>query len=389
MLLCSGLVILALSAQPKPASFSLLDVETVDGRPVNFYKPLELADEPIRPVKWREPPGGERHYSLLRLGPDPDTALDIAWSPESSSLWIDADRDRTFAPDERLVVKPGTSQTVSVTIPGANPPLRTLLFRPGLLGGAPRYCVRGAMSGSLLLGTRAYPALLLDGDADGAFDAPSLDRVCLDLDEDGHFDPVSEQFPLGTPVRLGSTSYTVSSDPWARSVSAHERDTRLGRILLTLGGPAWEARVLHFSANLVSRTGELVSVSELDTPTEAHVGLYRVVNWSLELADNSGRIWQYEFLGSSPESLEVTPNGEARISLLDGLDFNVNATLLTDIHPGDDVYTTPHLDLGSGLYLSRCSSRLANAVRGQDRTALIDLKSPSGARLDRAVSGFS
>src|SRR5437899_661741 len=80
----------------------------------------------------------------------------------------------------------------------------------------------------LELNGKVVRTLLIDGNADGCFDAAGTDRVWVDLDGDGRFDPVAEQFPLGTPIPVGKTSYTVASDPWAHSVAAHERDTRLG-----------------------------------------------------------------------------------------------------------------------------------------------------------------
>ena len=45
---------------------------------------------------------------------------------------------------------------------------------------------------------RGLAAVLTDGDADGCFDGAGADRVWIDLDGDGKFDPLTEQFPLGT-----------------------------------------------------------------------------------------------------------------------------------------------------------------------------------------------
>ena len=73
--------------------------------------------------------------------------------------------------------------------------------------------------------------ILLDENADGCFDAAGTDRVWIDLDGDGRFDPVAEQFPLGTPIRSGQGSYTISSDPWRDRL----RPTSATRALGTFG----------------------------------------------------------------------------------------------------------------------------------------------------------
>ena len=205
---------------------------------------LELGETPVRPVTWEvAPPRGVRH-GLVPVGPHTDSALAVAWDPEASSLWLDADGDRRFARDERHEVKPGATVAIPVTIAGADPARRTILVRPGLLGGGPRYTVRGGMAGELELGGKAVRAAPDRWERRRLLRRRGTDRVWVDLDGDGRFDPVAEQFPLGTPIPVGKTSYTVASDPWARSVSAHERDTRLGRLRLSLGGraPDREAR---------------------------------------------------------------------------------------------------------------------------------------------------
>jgi hypothetical protein len=391
MTLLPWLIALAVAGPPAPSAFELLDVETVQGRPLNRYRALELGETPVRPVTWEAaPPLGVRH-GLVPVGPHTDSAPAVAWDPEASSLWLDADGDRRLARDERHEVKPGAAVAIAVTIAAADPVRRTILVRPGLFGGGPRYTVRGGMAGQLELGGKAVRTLLIDGNADGCFDAAGADRVWVDLDGDGRFDPVAEQFPLGTPIPVGRTSYTVASDPWARSVEAHERDARLGRLRLSLslGGQAPAGKVVELSANLVSKTGELVTVPTIDASTEAPVGRYRVAGLTLQLADAEGRVWSYMFSGGRGRTIDVVPGGEARADLLDGLTLDVTATVHGVTRPGDEVDATPHLQLASGLYLANCTTRLGELGREQERSAGMVLKAPGGAPLDRVVSGFA
>src|SRR5262249_58459856 len=95
---------------------------------------------------------------------------------------------------------------------------RTLIFRRSALDDGLRYAVRGFARGTLRLGGVAYPVLLTDGNADGCFDDPAADRLWVDLNRDGRFDPLTEQFPLGSPITVGGRGYTVRSDATASAV---------------------------------------------------------------------------------------------------------------------------------------------------------------------------
>jgi len=391
----SCFLLVALSGTAPPA-FEWLDVDTIDGRPVNRYRPLELGERPVRPVGWDETPPGGLRYGLVPVGTHTDSSLAFAWDPARSVLWLDADGDRRLTRDERHEVKAGPPVSVPVTIQaqaGTTGPAdafrRVMLVRPGIFGGAPRYCVRGCAAGALDLGGRAVRALLTDGDADGCVDAAGTDRVWLDLDGDGHFDPATEQFPLGSRVVAGRTSYTVAADPWARAVRAHERDPRMGRVRLSLGSPDRKARLVGLSANLVSETGELITVERPDEPAEAPVGRYRVAGLSVQLDDGTGLVWSYTFTSGRAVVLAVEPDGEARTDLIDGLTLDLDVADRGGARPGDEVDVTPHLRLPSGLYLANCTTRRAGAYRDDDRSAEMILRGPTADPLDRAVSGFA
>jgi hypothetical protein len=375
--------------EPAPRAFELLDVESVDGRPVNRYRFLELGATPVRPVTWDVAPPPGVQYGLALVGPQTGTALAVAWDPAARALWLDADGDRRLTRAERHEIKPGTAVAIAGTIAAPEPVRRTILVRPGLLGGGPRLCVHGCMAGELDLGGKRIRALLLDGNADGCFDAAGADQVCVDLDGDGHFDPATEQFPLGSPIRVGPTSYTVASDPWAGTVAAHERDNRVGRLRLGLGVPRHTGKLESFAANLVSQTGEFVTVEALDTSTETPVGRYRIAGLTLELAEPSGRVWIYTFRGGRGTTIDVAPERETRAVLLQDLAFEITVSAEGDIRPGDDVDATPHLQLASGLYLANCTTRVGEASWPQPRSAAIVLLAPGGTLLDRAVSGFA
>jgi hypothetical protein len=257
------------------------------------------------------------------------------------------------------------------------------------------------MRGALRLGDQEHAALLTDGNADGCFGTAGVDRIWIDLNDDGRFDPVAERFPLGTAIAVdtphGSRRFTIASDPWARRVSAHERDTRLGRLELVLqtghpsdaGAPATALRIESLAAKLVGKTGELVVFSALDRPQEVPVESYRIDSFELRALDDAGRAWSYDFAGGSRATITVEPHPArpARAGLLDGLALEVAAGHGV-AHPGDSVDITPTLRLGSGLYLSNCWTQRTGSSIEQPRTAAIVLHDPGGQPRDRAVTGF-
>ena len=321
-----GFLLLLFALAPGPAQtqagFQLLDVESVEGRSVVAYRPIELGPKPVRPLKRDEalPPGTV--FGLATVGASPESALGVAWNPkgpDGPTLWLDADADGRLSRSERHTLQPGKTLAIAATITGKNATTeaarpapasvhRTLLFRPGLLGEGPRFAVRGAMSGTLMLGEKSCRALLTDGNGDGCFGTAGVDRVWIDLDDDGRFDAVTERFPLGTPLTItttrGTKVFTIASDPWASSVAAHERDNRLGRLELALNRQ-WTASssssatpsIESVSVSLVSETGELVTILDLSKVHDIPVGRYRIASLELRMADQAAKVWSYTFTG--------------------------------------------------------------------------------------------
>ena len=170
-----GLLLWLFALAPGPdqtqAGFQLLDVESVEGRSVVAYRPVELGPKPVRPLKWDEalPPGTV--FGLATVGASPESALGVAWNPtgpDGPTLWLDADADGRLSRSERHTLQPGKTLAIAATITGKNATTeagrpapasvhRTLLFRPGLLGEGPRFAVRGAMSGVLDAGRKIVP----------------------------------------------------------------------------------------------------------------------------------------------------------------------------------------------------------------------------------------
>ncbi|MGA2257763.1 MAG: hypothetical protein ABSG53_24130, partial [Thermoguttaceae bacterium] len=225
----------------QPVAFEFVDADSFEGRNVAQYRAIEFRDKPARPLPADFHPGPNARYGLLPVGPRPETALAVVWCPKAAGgpvLWLDANGDGRFSADQRHPM-PGPKLELPATIavqlqPTRQQVQRTLIFRRSALGDGLRYAVRGFARGTLSLGKTKHAVLLIDGNADACFDTVGQDRVWIDLDGDGRFDPFTEQFLLGKPIAKGGEVYLVRSDPLASAVRVNQRSADRGKLRLTL-----------------------------------------------------------------------------------------------------------------------------------------------------------
>ncbi len=376
-----------------PAQLEFRDAAEHDGRSLLAFRPIMLDDKPIRPVALPSPaPAGVR-YGRLRVGSDPDAGLALLWLPHAdggAQLWLDADGDGRIRANERHTFR-GRELGVwaTFTLRSAKGPQRVkrwVIFRRSALGDGLSYAVRGYARGALRLGGQEYPVLLSDGNADGAFDDPAADRLWVDLDRDGRFDPLTEQFPLGGTVTVGGRPYVVRSDATAFAVWVHARAAAHGSVRLALlGKDGRPADTL--TADLVSEFGELVPVTAPGRAVTVPAGRYRVASLRFTLTDAAGRTWTYHFAGGTRHDIEVRPDGETVAEPLAKAVLRVGVTAREE-GAGGLLTITPKLDTPAGLYLMDCTVREAGAVEAGSGKAEIRLVDGAGAAVDRAYTGF-
>jgi hypothetical protein len=389
--LLTGLLAL-LAVPPVAPGWEFHDAATHDGRSLLTFRPVELADTPARP--WTEPdrPPGKAYYSLLPVGASLEHGLALVWLPEAGVVWLDGDGDGRFAAAERHRLGAGpleVSILLGVNKPMAEPlPLkRTVLLRRAADGGL-RYAVRGYASGTLRLGGQDHAALLTDGNADGCFDSAAHDRVWIDLDHDGLFDPLTEQFPLGKPVTSAGKIYLVKPQPDGRSVRVHERPSATGSLRLVLTERK-DAVAQGVSVSLVSNWGELVTVTSTEEAVALPVARYAVDALRFQLTDAKGRRWQYHFAGPRCFDIEVKAGAEQAVSVLSGLRLALELDPGSGkVDPGAEVYVTPNLRTPAGLYLVHCGTSERPGDDLSSSHADIRLDNTGGDTLAREQSGF-
>jgi hypothetical protein len=387
---------LAADAPAAPAAFEFIDSALYENRPVLQYRAIEFRDQPARPLGDDRKFAEGAMYGLVPVGPKPETAIMIVWIPKAEGgpeLWLDANADGKLSDDERHVMT-GREMEIPATVTlQLKPPIqaqRTLIFRRSAVGDGLRYTVRGYAQGRLNLGQKQYSVLLIDGNANGLFNTVGQDRVCIDLNEDGRFDGLTEQFPLGKPITQGQDVYVIGSDATASTVTANLRSTGQGKLRLTLGERSNTAAKI--AAELVSDLGELVAIDKLDEAIPVPFGKYRVSSLKVELPDSAGQTWTYNFYNEKTKNYSVPTNGETTVALLGQLDMNVSLDPNNEnkkVTPGQTITVQPQLIADESLYLSSCTIGKGGESRSAEGNAEILLLSQDGETISRGLTGFS
>lgn len=390
-----GLLAFCLGADAAPVAFEFQDTAVYEGRPMVHYRPIEFRNEPAQPLAGEYSPTPGALYGQLPVGPKSETAISIVWLPKADGgpiLWLDANADGRLAADERHVAS-GKECEIRASIrvqtqPKAKSVERMLLFRRPTFGPGLRYAVRGYATGRLNLGGEEHSVLLADGNADGCLDSVGKDRVWIDLNRDGRFEGLTEQFPLGKPLTKAGQVYVIRSDPLAATVTANLRLPGEGKLRLTL--PAGR-KAAKFSAELISDLGELVAVEKLDEPVPVPHGQYRVSWLKFQLTADDGQAWHYSFSRNQQRYFSVPLGQEVTIPLLEKVVMHVACELKQGkARPSETV--TARLDVladDAGLSLASCTRGGEDREQAAESSAEILLLSADGKTISRGMSGFS
>ncbi|HBO46252.1 MAG TPA: hypothetical protein DD670_20470 [Planctomycetaceae bacterium] len=265
---------------------------------------------------------------------------------------------------------------------------RTLIFQRPAIGPGLRWTVRGYAVGKLDLDGEPYDAILADGNANVTFGTIGRDRVWIDLNRDGRFDALTEQFPLGKPVRKGDRIYVVRSNRLATKVSAVAREPGEGKIRLEL---AHDMKVEKVSAELISDLGELVEIDSIDKATPVPHGTYYIASLVIKTTGDDGQPWFYTFSGKNRKRHDVAIGDEATVALLDGLDMRVEIGYSgkNEAKPGETVRVQPEVVTSDGsLVLKSCTVGSEDSRSSTEAAAVILFLSPEGETLSRGTSGF-
>lgn len=369
-----------------------------DVRPV--FRPIPLTAGRSPDVKERvEYRGIRRKYAQLRYGSENSTRVAIVvdeLGPGQFDLYVDRNRNRIIQSNE-LVVGSGRQRTLELAVEiagelGTKREPRSVMFRRSITGRTIGVATLGHVTGSVVLdGPRRVSVRRVDGDGNGLF-SDSGDRIWLDLDTSGTWDPFLEQFPLCPVMQLSGQRFGLRADRLGHRMSI-ERIEGVGRILVELADPTANQSVQSLSGMLIGADGSAFAFERGQVVT-VPVGRYTMGSVSIALADDSSSLpWNFVFsLYSKPESwrevgrdqqISLDPIGQLRLELK-------MERASTTCRPGQSLKIRPRLYTQDALLISASSRGETDRYTGSNHNpAILELRSPEGRVLAHSRSGFS
>jgi hypothetical protein len=373
------ILFIALAHVSSPWTFR--DELSHNGRSMVMFRTVELGDVLPRPPHPDDKAPGGAKFGDLALGSGGIARRAVVWHENTGALWLDADGDGRFASAERHTLGREPLEMRVTFALGDRPATRTVVLKRR--GSGLAYAVRGYVAGTVTLGGKAFPALLVDGNADGAFDGAASDRVWVDLDRDGRFDPLTEQFPLGAPLAHGGTAHLLRPDAAGSRVTVRVRPAEAGAARLTVSRLPGSS-VVGLTAQLVSEWGELVTVPRPNDPHPLPAGKYRIDSAQLQLKGAAGDVWTYQLTGPRSPVLTVERGKETTFDLTAGIRVTVEVGAA---RVGQTVRVRPDVVTAAGLSVTSCE-RATAAGPGAPVRATIRLAGPGSAAADEVQSGF-
>jgi hypothetical protein len=356
---------------------------------LNREKPEDLLEK----AAYRGDPA-RRRYAQIRFGSPGSIRVTVVLdevAPGEADLYVDADRNRRI--DDRDRVTPSAASPPEGSSSGGRReriwrlPLdvamvdkditrkvpRAVVFRLGASGRTLGYAAAGYLEGTVELGNpesgsaskpHRVAARRVDGDGNGQV-SDSQDRLWIDLNGDGHFDPAAEQFLFATVLNLEGARYVVRSDELGRRLSV-EPLIGVGTLRLAWKGETTArpdaassgASSVELHATALGRDGSVYGLSGTE-PASVPVGEYRLGTVTIAMDDpKGGQRWSFIFSDNGakgpPRWYKVEKDGAVAIdpfgTPLFEIDLSDNAAKPT--RPGDDVRLQPLLYTGDGLLIN-------------------------------------
>jgi hypothetical protein len=343
--------------------------------------------------------GVRQRYAQLRYGSAGSVRVAVVLdevAADDVDLYVDANRRRANGPDDRVKGAGGTWRLplAAALVEGSRTELepRTVVFKFGRVGRTLSYATCGYLEGEARLGDRTVAVRRVDGDGNGFFTDPQ-DRLFLDLDGDGRFDPLQEQFLFAPLLKLGKVRYAVRSDPLGHRLEFAPVEGT-GGVRLAVP-PALAEHLEDVTVTLQGRDGSVVSLSGRDGAADLPVGDYHVGVLALTLKGAAnGLEWHFVFSTDNAERPRRW-HKVAKGAVL-ALDPVGKLELLADLgsqrptcRAGDRLAIQPRLYTGDGLLI-------CTAYRGTEQGrgwsggcgASVVVTTADGTAVAREHSGF-
>ena len=365
---------------------------------------LPLGDKPPQIVNGEPKYRGKALYGLLRYGslnsPQVILVVDDVGS-EDFDLYVDSDRSGHIEPKqiaagkERVRRAAAISEVSYLDQPSEKYP-RQILLRRGITGKTLGVATLGYLEGRVNAAGKSLACRRVDGDANGLY-TDLRDRLWLDLNADGKWDPFSEQFPMAPVLVLDGKRYAVRSDQGGTRL-AFEEITGEGTIRLELGTLAPGAKVRSLEVSLMGEDGSAYAVRSEGEAIKVPQGGYavRAVQLAIEQSGDN-RPWNFQFTRSdlptaqqwnrvkTGETIAIDPVGPLVLSA-------ESPQLDQPVAAGTEVTVRPRLVTVGGLWITSShfnDKPVESWERGKENCAETTLCQTDGTRVGSHTSGFA
>jgi hypothetical protein len=344
--------------------------------------------------------GSRQRYAQLRYGSPSSVRVTVVLDETGrgeADLYVDANRNRRIEATDRV---DGANRTWRLPLDLAIVEGETTSYLPraailrlGSAGITLSHAAAGYLEGQVEFAGRWHAVRRTDGDGNGLF-TDLQDRLWIDLNDDGRWDPSSEQFLFTSVLPLGNSRCAVRSDPFGRRLSVEPLEGS-GTVRLALARRQGLPAAVELAATLLGRDGSAVGLSGDQAEATVPVGEYRLgtVTCAFEDPEGSPR-WNFVFsdIGRRGEArwYKVERGGTAAIDPIGILEFKTDTEGLGSPRPGDDLKVQPQLFTGDGLLIVTCYRGIQTNPAGDSGTgATIALATTDGRTLATAHSGFA
>jgi hypothetical protein len=378
----------------------------------------EKPEELIESVAYRGDPA-RRRYARVRFGSASSTrvtiVVDVIGSGEVD-LYADTDRNLKIDDRDRATAAPSAAgphceriwrlplSVALVEKDAVRTVPRAVVLRLGASGQTLGYAAAGYLEGKITIGgdeknnnrpPRPVAVRRVDGDGNGLL-ADAQDRIWIDVNRDGRFDPGSEQFLFSSVLNLEGARYVVLSDELgARMAVEPLAGTGVFRLANKRNGPSSAIQAVESHATAISRDGSVFGLTG-NEPATVPAGEYRLGTVTVSLDDpKTGQRWSFVFSDggakAQPRWYKVEKDS---VVTIDPIGTPILELMLRDktssARPGEEVAVQPALYTGDGLVIvvAYCGNPVSPAIQ-EILGARIALLTADGTTLATAHSGFS
>jgi hypothetical protein len=302
--------------------------------------------------------GQRQSYFQIRYGQSDSARVAMVLDHGSNgkiAFYVDVNRNRKIEPGEHHVAKDGLWH-IALPISLDSPDKRTVMCRFSQMLDTLSTTTEGYLQGKVAIGAQRIAARRVDADANGQF-ADLQDRIWLDLNKDGQWDALNEQFTVRPILTLPSGRYAVAADRVGQSLAFKKLE---GTGLLALAPTVKDkaTRIQSITISLIGEDGGAFALRGSGAEVSVPVGRYRV--YSLVVVARSGdkgKAWEYVFNyeGGRPfRWFDLKRDSRLAINPLDHLDLIVEG-LAETCQPGQILPVKPVVFTSDGLRINACT----------------------------------